>query len=267
MPRLMVVEWPDGLQPDGEPWQRIAQQIEEIAPDLLLTNEMPFGSWLPRSERYDAEAAEAWVQLHERGVAVLAALKVEAVMSSRPVPSGRSLANEAFTLVAGRYTARHHKQRFPEEPGWHESTWFQAALPGFAVHEVAGVHVGFLLCTELMFNEHARRLGRAGADLIAVPRATGLRRDSWETAAGMASLVGGCYVATSNRVGRQCAEGPIFGGHGFVVAPGGARLATTEGTAQMQVVELDLSLARKSKHEYPCYVPDTAHHAPAPAPV
>lgn len=257
MPKLMVVEWPDGLQPYGERWERIAKQIQELRPDVLLTNEMPFGDWLPSHPTYEPALAASWVELHERGLEALAALDVGAVLSSRPVHSGMKLANEAFALVDGVYTAHHHKQLFPQEPGWYESTWFESSMPGFSITEVLGIKVAFLVCTELMFNEHARHLGRAGADLIAVPRATGVRRDSWEVAAGMASLVGGCYVATSNRVmnGRQ--EGPTFGGHGFVIEPGGAQVAVTSPLRSMNMVKLDLAAAASAKQDYPCYVPET----------
>lgn len=257
MSKLMVVEWPDGLQPYGEQWERIAEMVNEVRPDLLLTNEMPFGNWCPASNIYRQDQADAWVRLHERGVEALSSLSAGAVLSSRPVPAGRKLANEAFSLSGGNYTATHHKQLFPEEAGWYEASWFESEMQGFAIHQVAGLRVAFLVCTELMFNEHARMLGRAGADLIAVPRATGLRRDSWEVAVRMAALVGGCYVATSNRIGRATVDGPDFGGFGFIVAPGGIPAAGTDASCPMNVLELDLSLPAAAKHDYPCYVVDS----------
>lgn len=261
MTKLMVVEWPDGLLPQGEPWERIVTEVNAVRPDILLTNEMPFGTWCPAMDQYDPSAARGWADMHERGIEALSSLSAGAVLSSRPVPAGHRLANEAFSVVDGRYTALHQKQLFPEEEGWHEGTWFEAETPGFAVHDVLGVRVAFLVCTELMFNEHARRLGRAGADLIAVPRATGLQHDPWLVAGRMAALVGGCYVASSNRAGCATVAGPVFGGHGFVVAPGGDLLLSTDGDGRMCTVELDLRRARAARQQYPCYVPDIAQNS------
>lgn len=262
MPRVMVVEWPDGLRPRGRPWDEVVRAVDAIRPDLLITNEMPFGPWCPGQRDYRPDVADAWVRLHEDGVEALSSLSAGAVLSSRPVPEGQRLANEAFTLIDGHYVARYRKQFLPEEPGWYEATWFEASMGGGAVHDVAGLRVGFMLCTDLMFNEHARRLGRAGADLIAVPRATGLRRDSWETAARMAALVGGCYVATSNRVGRATSTGPTFGGHGFIVGPGGGIDVATDASAPAAGMALDLALPAAAKRDYPYYVPDPANAVP-----
>lgn len=255
--RLMVVEWPDGLLPGSPRWEAIAGEVNRARADLLLTNEMPFGRWLPTTPHYQDDRAQAWVALHDQGVEALAELKVGAVLSTRPVACGDRLANEAFSLVDGHYAALHHKHLFPAEDGWQEASWFKSARPGFDVHDVAGIRVGLLVCTELMFNEHARALGRSGAQLIAVPRATGSRVDSWEVAARMAALVGGCYVASSNRCGHAPgAAGPDFGGHGFVVAPGGKLIQHTQRDAMSLITDLDLDLAHAAKQAYPCYVQD-----------
>jgi N-carbamoylputrescine amidase len=256
MKRMMVVQWPDGLMPYGAQWDAIRKKVHESKPDLLITNEMPFGTWQPVHEDYDASLASAWVSLHDAGTSALAELDVEAVISSRPVHFAGRLANEGFSLVDGIYTAHHHKHLFPQEPGWYESSWFANGLHGFHVHDIAGIKVGFQLCTELMFNEHSRSMGRAGADLIVAPRATGQRTDNWLFAAQMASLVGGCYVASSNRQGSGGIDGPNFGGFGFVVSPGGIFQANTSEDETMTVSILDVSSARASKSEYPCYVKD-----------
>ncbi|QXI45396.1 hypothetical protein HU734_011815 [Pseudomonas wayambapalatensis] len=72
-------------------------------------------------------------------------------------------------LDATGYRFVHQKHFFPEEPGFHEQTWFTTAKPGFDVIEVGKLKLGVLLCTKLMFNERARHYGRDGPDLIASP--------------------------------------------------------------------------------------------------
>jgi N-carbamoylputrescine amidase len=110
-----------------------------------------------------------------------------------------------------------------------------------------------LLCTELMFNEHARRYGRAGADLIVVPRATGHEHGAWVTGGAMAAIVSGSYAVSSNRVGAT-AGSPEFGGRGLAFAPDGTLLAETSADAPLVVIELAPEIARRQKAEYPCYV-------------
>ncbi|MEN5158757.1 carbon-nitrogen hydrolase family protein [Achromobacter spanius] len=251
--RICMMEGPAGLLPEGANWEGIADRIHELAPDLLVTNEMPFGPWLAASPSYDAALAAESVRVHEAGLAALAALGVPAIISSRPVPAGERLANEAFALREGRYTALHHKQYFPEEPGFFEATWFRGAREGFDVADVGGIRVGVLLCTELMFNERARRYGRAGAELIVVPRASGASNGRWLTAGAMAALVSGCYVVSSNRAGRT-PQGQVFGGVAFAFQPGGEPLAQSTDTASIVAFDVDAARSRAQQALYPCYV-------------
>lgn len=248
------VEWPEGLEPAGPSWDAVRREVDAARPDILVTNEMPFGPWLAGGPAFDASAAQRSVELHDRGRSALAALGVPAVISSRPVWQDDRLANEAFVLDAAGDRPLHRKQFFPEEDGWYEATWFRADGGGFAVHEVVGLHLGVLLCTELMFNEQARRYGRAGADLIVVPRATGAAHRSWFTAGAMAAIVSGSYVVSSNRAGAPADGGPAFGGRGFAFAPDGKPLAETSAEAPFVTIALDLEASRRQKAEYPCYV-------------
>jgi N-carbamoylputrescine amidase len=254
--KIAFVQWSDGLLPYSAAWQDIVQHIHAAAPDLLVTNEMPFGTWLPVSSTYDALAANQWCDTHIQALACLRNLPCT-VISSRPVIAGDYLTNEAFALESGKYIMLHHKHYFPAEDGWQEAAWFVPQLHGFTVHHVAGLRVGVLLCTELMFNEHARAYGRAGADLIVTPRASGQTMHTWHVAAAMAALAGGTYVLSSNRVGRAANSphtNPQFGGEGFAYAPGGKLMATTTANNPLSVIELDPACARAAQGEYPCYV-------------
>lgn len=254
MPTICAVEWPDGLLPESDRWQRIKDEIDRLRPDILITNEMPFGAWLPKQAVFDDDAARQWVNLHERALQALANLASAAVISSRPVFAGKRLANEAFSLEEGTYEILHHKHLFPAEEGWQEEAWFAPAVRGFVTKKVRGVETGILLCTELMFNEKARHLGRSGAQLIAVPRASGLNRFSWQIAGAMAAIVSGAYVVSSNRVGSDDDNLPMFGGCGFAMNPSGEMIDSTTSSRTIIRIELDLAKAAASKHQYPVYV-------------
>ena len=251
--RIAIVEWPEALAADAAWWAQTKDAVAAAQPDVLVTNELPFGAWIADSGTFSEAVAGASIQAHEDGLARLAELGVPAIISSRPVWNGTRLANEAFVLEGGVVRVLHRKQYFPDEPGWFEADWYAGDGSGFAVTEVLGVKVGVLLCTEAMFNEHARGYGRQGASLIVVPRATGFEIESWKIAGAMAALVSGAYVVSSNRSGRSAA-GIEFGGGGFAYAPQGRLLTVTTPAEPLQVFALETDVVAAAQRDYPCYV-------------
>ncbi|MBW9116467.1 carbon-nitrogen hydrolase family protein [Rhizobium cauense] len=253
MTRIAVVEWADGLLPGTETWSRIVNRINDLRPDILVTNEMPFGSWLPKTRDFSRRLAEDWVQVHEDGLDALAALNARTIVSSRPVMGPDVLANEAFILEDGTYRFLHQKHLFPAEPGWEEATWFEPFHPGFEPQQSGETSVGALLCTELMFTRYAKLLGQRGAQLIASPRATGSNSVLWHAAGIMAAVSAGAYVVSSNRVSSMARSG-MFGGGGFAIDPAGKLLAATSPVDPIVVIDIDESVANAAKAEYPAYV-------------
>lgn len=255
MVRAWAVEWPEGLQPEGDSWREATRALVDVtANDIVVANEMPFGFWQPVGRMFSPDRAKEWVNLHERGLEVLSKIPAAAVISSRPVLTESKLINEAFALVDGNYVILHHKHYFPSENGWQEEAWFETSRGGFDVVSIAGLKVGVLLCTELMFSEKARWLGSLGADLIAVPRATGVDHRIWKTAASMAALVSGAYVVTSNRIGQQDSASPRFGGGAFAFDADGIEVAMSSRTDPAISVNVDPVLSAAAKSRYPVYV-------------
>lgn len=253
--RIAFVEWPEDLKPEGPAWAVIVAEVADARADLLISNELPFGPWIAAEATFDAAVAQSSVDAHIRGLAALAALPVPAVLTSRPVWVGSRLANEAVAIEDGQVRPLHRKRFFPAEPGWHETSWYESGIDDFPVTIVGGVGVGVLLCTEAMFNEHARSYGRKEATLIAIPRATG---DSsiWRTAGQMAAIVSGCYVVSSNRVGAS-PNTPTFAGDGFAYAPDGRLMSTTDAQNRVVTIDIDPALAARQRTCYPCYVSET----------
>lgn len=251
--RVCVMEGPVDLCPGSEQWLTLAQAIKDAKPDLLVTNEMPFGSWLAADSRYDADGAMESVSLHEVGLNALRELDVPCIISSRPVMGKTRLANEAFALQGGEYRFLHQKHYFPRDAGFYEHLWFEVTRPGFDVTEVGGIRVGVQLCTELMFNERSRAYGRAGAELIVAPRASGTSTSRWLVAGAMAAITSGCYVLSSNRAGTTQAN-QTFGGTAFAFAPDGELMARSGDGESLLVVDIDPARARAQKLLYPCNV-------------
>lgn len=237
--KLAIFDGVVELKPSDTNWSNLRRQIDNVGADIVLTNEMPFGEWLASSETFDAKRAEKSIRLHDEGLDALCNLNVQIILSSRPVRADGKLANEAFALHSGKYRFLHQKHYFPQEPGFYEDSWFETRRTGFEVSRMDDLSVGVLFCTELMFHERAREFGRAGADLIVIPRATGVNIHRWMIAGAMAALESGCYVASANRIG-QTPDGPQFGGAGFVFSPTGELLAQTSADQSVVIVDLDL---------------------------
>jgi N-carbamoylputrescine amidase len=251
-----VCQLPSILDLRDPAWLDLCEQLAHLRPDLLVLNEMPWGPWLAGHPSVDEEAYDAAMGLSEHGLRALTDCAPSTVLGSRPVRHGGRRLNEGFVWNRRTgYHAVHSKQYFPEEPGFHESRWFQRGDTHFRIHEVDGVRIGFLLCTELMFNEHARHYGRERAHLIAVPRATekaSLPR--WRVAMQMAGMVSGCWVLSSNRSEHDA--GVDWAGGGLVIDPTGACVAETSAAVPLITCRIDTEAATHQQARYPCYVPE-----------
>ena len=115
--RIAFVEWPEALSTDDEPWRKLRDSVTAARPDILITNELPFGPWLAEAAVFSEAAAHLSLRAHEKGLEGLIALDLPAVISTRPIWNGKRLANEAFVLENGAVRCLHRKQYFPNEPG------------------------------------------------------------------------------------------------------------------------------------------------------
>jgi N-carbamoylputrescine amidase len=252
-----VCELGSEMESGSEAWKEFARSVRDAQLDLFLINEMPFGGWVSAGERFDPATWKQCLKVHEEGVARLGELGAKAVLGSRARELEGRRVNEAFVWTAdGGYRGVHTKQFFPDEEGYYEARWFQPGEHHFRVAEAGAARVGFLLCTEVMFNEHARHYGRGGAQVIAVPRAVGrgsLRR--WLVAMKMAAIVSGCYVVSSNRSGTD-SNGQRFGGCGWIIDPMGDCVAQTSEASPLVTYPIDPEFVDRMQKQYPCYVPE-----------
>lgn len=255
--KVGVCETQPEMVPASESWKRLVGHVREAELDLFLINEMPFGPWIAAGQAFEQETWRSACEVHEEGISRLRELGAPAVMGSRAREVDKRRLNEAFVWTAENgYRAVHTKQYFPDEPGYYEARWFERGERHFRLGEAGPARVGFLICTEVMFNEHARHYGRKGAHVIAVPRAVGrasLAR--WLVAMRMAAIVSGCYVMSSNRGGVD-SKGQEFGGRGWIVDPNGDLVAQTSPASPLVTYTIDLDFVSVAQMEYPCYVPE-----------
>ena len=57
MLRIAFVEWPEGLSTDDPLWDELKDSVTVARPDILITNELPFGRWLADSAVFSREEA------------------------------------------------------------------------------------------------------------------------------------------------------------------------------------------------------------------
>jgi N-carbamoylputrescine amidase len=181
-------------------------------------------------------------------------------VGSRAVNENGKRVNEAFvwTREGGVVSCPHTKQHIPQSDGFYEQTWTEQGQKQFEVTEVAGLRIGFMICTDIMFPEHAREYGRQGANLIVCPRATPPQAvELFRSGMHMAANVSGCYVATSNRgiSMEQLVDpkgGAQFEGRASIINPTAALVAQTNPLDPIVVAEVDTDMAAWKQQFFPC---------------
>ena len=256
MGRHQVSVWqaPTDLLVGTAAWRTLCRGVDVESPELLLLNELPFGEWISSRPAFDESAWTASAEAHDAGIAQLHELHAATIAGTRPRRTARGRVNEAFLWKSGHLEYSHTKQQFPEEPGYYEARWFVAGERHYRCASAGALRVGFLICTELMFNEHAREYGRAGAHVLLVPRAVGgASLSRWLVALRMAAIVSGCYVLSSNRAGAG-RSGQEFGGPGWIIDPFGDVLAETSADRPVVSHIVDTAVVETAQSGYPCYV-------------
>ena len=254
---VAVCESHPELKAGSRDWSTLAADVSGAHPEVVLLNEMPFGAWISAGSSFDADVWKESCRLHEEGIERFGDLGSATVLGTRPRELDGRRVNEAFVWTEARgAVGAHTKQFFPDEEGYFEARWFEAGEKHFNIVDAGPLKVGFLICTEVMFNEWARHCGRSGAQVIVVPRAVG--RESlprWLVAMKMAAIVSGCYVLSSNRGGTD-SRGQEFGGRGWIVDPNGDLVIQTSTDTRVVYHDLDTDFVAHAQREYPCYVKD-----------
>jgi N-carbamoylputrescine amidase len=225
---------------------------------LLLLPEMPFHQWLAGSPKFDPDRWQASVTTHQRRIARLADFTTAVVIGSRPLIQSNRRVNQGFVWEASNgCRGAHTKFYLPNEAGYWEANWYQRGDGRFEIIEVKGVKIGFLICTELWFNAHARAYAARGIHLLVCPRVTPLTStDKWIAGGRTAAVIAGAFCLSSNLNGPHV-DGMAFGGAGWIIEPeAGGLLGVTSMQTPVLTIDIDPSEAEKAKKTYPRYVPD-----------
>jgi N-carbamoylputrescine amidase len=243
----------DGLKQD---WKALVEHVKSEKSDLVLLPEMPFHRWVAGTNKVDPGIWEQAVMAHDQWLPKLSELSSAIVAGTRPVIQNGKRLNEGFTWQPeSGYKPSHAKYYLPDEEGFWEASWYARGIRDFAVVQCRGIKVGFLICTELWFFEHAREYSKQDIHLLVCPRVTPQGSvDKWIAGGQVAAVVSGAFCLSSNLNGPNT-KSIAFGGTGWVMEPeDGSVLGLTSQNKPFLTVEIELEHAEKAKRTYPRYV-------------
>lgn len=247
----------EGCLSDG--LERLAAHVASSGSDFVLLPELCFGPWLAADRNADSARWLASVRAHDKQIANLVRLNARAILGTRPIVNGQgSRRNEAYIWTAESASAAPIREKYylPDEDGYWEHQWYDRGAKSFDLARALDMRIGVQICTEMWFFEWARFYGASRADVLCVPRATphGSGR-KWLAGGQTSAVCSGAYSLSSN-LWCPLGDQANCGGLGWIIDPEGKVLAETSQENPVATVEIDLELARASKHSYPRYVPE-----------
>lgn len=250
--KVTVCELSDDPRLLEKEWESLVAHVKWEASQLVLLPEMPFYPWVAKIREFDSDLWKAAVDAHKQWMRRFKALAPAVVAGTRPVIEGNRRRNEGFLWESGTgYRKVHDKYYLPDEADFWEASWYGRGEKDFSVAQTHGVTLGFLICTEIWFTEHARNYAGQGIHLLLCPRATPrTSTDKWIAGGRTAAVVSGAFCLSSNR-GRP----GIWGGNGWIIDPEeGELLGLTSRENPFLSLDIDLDAAVKAKRTYPRYV-------------
>ncbi|MGH9303992.1 MAG: NAD+ synthase [Acidimicrobiales bacterium] len=211
-----------------------------IFPELVLTGYPP----------EDLLAKPEFIEenLHALDVVVSATRHCAAVVGYVEAEDG--LYNAAAVAAGGKLSGTWRKQLLPNYGVFDEQRWFRAAGGAGCLFVIGGARVGVVVCEDVWSpTGPAARLGRAGAELLAVLNASpyrhGVVHDRRKVLSGLATQLD-ATIAYVNLVGGQ--DELVFDGGSMIFDEAGEPVASAPQFEEALVVA-DLELAG------PCRVP------------
>ena len=254
--RVTICELPNNWTDTDSYWNQLVRHLEREKSDLLLLPEMPFFEWITRSNAVDPGIWKLAVKAHDKWIGRLNDLPVEMIIASRPVIENGRYLNRGFIFTRKKgYTPVHDKYYLPDEPGYHEASWYERGDGLFDVIHINGINMGFLICTEIWFMDQARAYLKQDIDILVCPRATPETKvDIWVTGGKAAAIVSGAFCLSSNYNGPNT-DKENFGGTGWIIEPErGDVLGTTSLSQEFLTLDIHINDAKNAKMTYPRYV-------------
>ena len=255
---VTVCELPNEPDALATAWQKLAEHVTTEKSELVLLPEMPFYRWLAHTDQANAQGWAEAVAAHEKWIAQLDDLAPALVISTRPTITNNKRQNVGYIWQHGKDIQDvHSKYYLPDEPAFWEATWYERGDGTFAITATDKSNIGFLICTELWFTQHAREYSKAGIHFLLCPRATpNPTAPKWIAGGQATAVISGAYCLSSNLSGTTKA-GSDFAGVGWIIDPEeGEVLGLTSAVRPFLTLDLDIERANHAKQTYPRYVLD-----------
>ena len=242
-------------EPDGA--QRLKQRLAEAAErgaDIAVLPEIPLNPWSPATRDASDEDAEPMDGPRARAQAEAAAEAGIGLVGGiiHRAQDGPRTSRALILDAAGNITATYEKLHLPEEPGFWETSHYEAGAAAPKRIDAFGLPIGVQICSDNNRPEGTHLLGAQGAMASIVPRASEEKTyQRWKTVFRSNALTGCLYVLSVNRPHPE--GGVLLGGPSVAFDPNGELLLET--TDQLALVTLDAKTVTDARRAYPGYLP------------
>ena len=223
--------------------------------ELAVLPELPMNPWRPATkEAVDDDAEEEGGRRTQTMAEAARAAGVGVVggIIARHPATGRRTSRALLFDGTGRIVARYEKLHLPAEPGFWETSHYEAGTtPPRAIHHFP-LSVGLQICSDINRPQGSHLLGAQGTEAMLAPRATEQRTyERWRVVFRANALTACAYVLSVNRPAPE--DGVLIGGPSVAVDPHGDVIVET--TDRLAVVTLEREVVRQARGAYPGYLP------------
>lgn len=243
---------------DDEPERRLRLRLAEAktrGAQLAVLPELPLNPWSPATQTPrddDAEPPGGPRAKMQADAARAIGIGLVGGAIVRDPATGRRQNTALIFDAAGTLLASYAKLHIPEEPGFWETSHYDAGIEPPRPIDGFPLRFGVQICSDINRPEGAHLLGAYGAEMIVAPRATEQATyERWKIVFRANALTSALYVLSVNRPRPE--QDVLIGGPSIAVAPNGQVLLET--TAPVAEVRLNRAAIAQARVDYPGYLP------------
>jgi N-carbamoylputrescine amidase len=243
-------------EPDGEIRLRdtLAEAAERGA-DVAVLPELALNSWTPASQDPrddDAEPMDGPRMSAQSRAARESGVGLVGGIIHRDPETGRRTSRAIVFDRTGSVRGTYEKVHLPEEPGFWETSHYEAGTEPPRTIDAFGMPIGIQLCSDTNRPEGTHLLGAQGAMAVLIPRSTEeATYQRWKMVFRANALTSCCWVVSVNRPYPE--GGAQIGGPSVVVDPRGD--VVLETTDRLAIATLDAAAVNEGRRGYPGYLP------------
>ncbi len=222
---------------------------------LAVLPEIPLNRWAPASQDARDDDAEPpngkRHQMQSEAASTVGIGLLGGAIITDPTTRRRHNTSLVFD-TAGQHVASFRKCHVPEEPGFWETSHYDAGDELSPIVKDFGITFGIQICSDINRPQGSLALAAAGAEAVINPRATEEATvDRWRTVFKALALTSGAYIISVNRPSSE--DGVLIGGENIAIDPLGNVLADTND--RIAVITVQRSVIAQAKQKYPGYLP------------